>query len=484
MRVIMERVCTDCRKKYRRFLIWLLAAGIIGCAVYYIYAVKNLIPDTINLNKNSVERLNFNVPFVGTVEQKETGDDSEAVQAYATNVKAVNVNLLDTLNISTGESGNYNLNFRLLGIINLKNVKLNVCDEVLVIPCGIPVGIYIETKGVDVIGKHEKMLSEKFKENLMNMDNVTIYGNDNSVATKEELINQLNLQVSQGSEHVNIGLYRNGSYIQVRITPVIDKDGKARIGTWVRDDCQGLGTLTYIDKNGRFGALGHGISDIDTGKLVSSGGGRLYCARIWSIVKGKAGIPGEVVGSINYSSEYFLGKIENNTEIGIYGTCHENIYKYIDSYALPVKYKQDVKKGRAYIRSFIDGAVRDYEIYITGADLSNNNVNKGISFTVTDKELLELTGGIIQGMSGSPIIQDGKLIGAVTGVEESAQSKPVAGNAGVYLFDVTSRSAIETVTPESERVRLEANAQAYIIERANQALVDAVEITDNRVKFF
>ena len=240
--------------------------------------------------------------------------------------------------------------------------------------------------------------------------------NDNSVATKEELINQLNLQVSQGSEHVNIGLYRNGRYIQVRITPVIDKDGKARIGTWVRDDCQGLGTLTYIDKNGRFGALGHGISDIDTGKLVSSGGGRLYCARIWSIVKGKAGIPGEVVGSINYSSEYFLGKIENNTEIGIYGTCHENIYKYIDSYALPVKYKQDVKKGRAYIRSFIDGAVRDYEIYITGADLSNNNVNKGISFIVTDKELLELTGGIIQGMSGSPIIQNGSVIGAVTHV--------------------------------------------------------------------
>ena len=81
MRVIMERVCTECRKKYRRFLVWLLAAGIIGCAVYYIYAVKNLIPDTINLNKNSVGKLNFNVPFVGTVEQKETGDDSEAVQA-------------------------------------------------------------------------------------------------------------------------------------------------------------------------------------------------------------------------------------------------------------------------------------------------------------------------------------------------------------------------------------------------------------------
>lgn len=436
----MERVCTDCRKKYRRFLIWLLAAGIIGCAVYYIYAVKNLIPDTINLNKNSIEKLNFNVPFVGTVEQKDARDgDDEAVQAYATNVKAVNVNLLDTLNISTGESGNYNLNFRLLGIINLKNVRLNVCDEVLVIPCGIPVGIYIETKGVMVVDIGDITLTDgtlrcPASEVLWPGDYI-VSVNDNSVATKEELINQLNLQVSQGSEHVNIGLYRNGSYIQVRITPVIDKDGKARIGTWVRDDCQGLGTLTYIDKNGRFGALGHGISDIDTGKLVSSGGGRLYCARIWSIVKGKAGIPGEVVGSINYSSEYFLGKIENNTEIGIYGTCHENIYKYIDSYALPVKYKQDVKKGRAYIRSFIDGAVRDYEIYITGADLSNNNVNKGISFTVTDKELLELTGGIIQGMSGSPIIQDGSVIGAVTHV---LVNDPAKGY-GIFIEEMLER---------------------------------------------
>ena len=130
-----------------------------------------------------------------------------------------------------------------------------------------------------------------------------------------------------------------------------------------------------------------------------------------------------------------LGKIENNTEIEIYGTCHENIYKYIDSYALPVKYKQDVKKGRAYIRSFIDGAVRDYEIYITGADLSNNNVNKGISFTVTDKELLELTGGIIQGMSGSPIIQDGSVIGAVTHV---LVNDPAKGY-GIFIEEMLER---------------------------------------------
>lgn len=417
----MEKVCADCKKIYRRFLIWLLAAGIAGCVVYYIYSVKNLIPDTINLNKNSVERLDFNIPFVGTVEQRNAAEDEdEAVQAYATTVDAVNVNLLDTLNISTGEQGSYKLNFKLFGIVNLKNVELNVCDDVLVIPCGIPVGIYIETKGVMVVDIGDITLVDgttrcPASEILWPGDYI-VSVNGVKVDTKEELVEQLS-QVTDGDfAHVVIGLYRNGGYMEVRISPVIDESGKARIGTWVRDDCQGLGTLTYIDKNGRFGALGHGISDVDTGKLVSSCGGRLYCAKVWSIVKGKAGTPGEVVGSINYSPENFLGKIEYNTDIGIYGTCHENIYKYIDSYALPVVYKQDVKKGKAYIRSFIDGTVRDYEIYITSTDLSNNNINKGISFTVTDEELLACTGGIIQGMSGSPIIQDGGVIGAVTHV--------------------------------------------------------------------
>ncbi len=416
----MEKVCADGKKIYRRFLIWLLAAGIAGCVVYYIYAVKNLIPDTINLNKNSVEKLNFNIPFVGTVEKQSSSEDDEVVQAYATTVEAVNVNLLDTLSINTGERGSYRLNFRLFGIVNLKNVELNVCDEVLVIPCGIPVGIYIETKGVMVVDIGDITLADgttrcPASEILWPGDYI-VKVNGNKVDTKEQLVAQLSQETKGGAQHVNIGLYRNGRYMEVRLAPVMDENGMARIGTWVRDDCQGLGTLTYIDKDGRFGALGHGISDVDTGKLVSSGGGRLYCAKIWSIVKGKAGTPGEVVGSINYSPEYFLGKIEYNTEIGIYGTCHENIYKYIDSYALPVIYKQEVKKGKAYIRSFIDGSVRDYEIYITSVDLSNNNINKGISFTVTDDELLECTGGIIQGMSGSPIIQDGGVIGAVTHV--------------------------------------------------------------------
>ena len=432
----MEKVCDEFKKTYRHFLIWLLIAGIAGSAAFYIYAVKNQIPDTINLNRYSDEKLDFNIPFVGTVEQTADTDVSEVARAYATNVKAVNVNLLDTLNISTGEIGSYDLNFRLFGMVTLKSVKINVCDEVLIIPCGIPVGIYIETKGVMVVDIGDITTADGTVKcpasDILWPGDYIVSVNGQSVDDKEALIEAIDSSEQSAGGYVNIGLYRNGRYIEVRLEPVRDENGRLKIGTWVRDDCQGLGTLTYIDKNGRFGALGHGISDIDTGKLVNSEGGRLYCARIWSIVKGKAGTPGEVVGSINYSPDYFLGFIESNSDIGIYGVCDENIYQYIDSYALPVVYKQSVQKGMAYIRSFIDGTVRDYAIYITDIDMSNGNINKGISFTVTDEALLESTGGIIQGMSGSPIIQNGGVIGAVTHV---LVNDPAKGY-GIFIEDM------------------------------------------------
>lgn len=432
----MEKVCDEFKKTYRHFLIWLLIAGIAGSAAFYIYAVKNQIPDTINLNRYAEEKLDFNIPFVGTVEQTADTDVSEVARAYATNVKAVNVNLLDTLNISTGEIGSYDLNFRLFGMVTLKSVKINVCDEVLIIPCGIPVGIYIETKGVMVVDIGDITTADGTVKcpasDILWPGDYIVSVNGRSVDDKEALIEAIDSSEQSAGGYVNIGLYRNGRYIEVRLEPVRDENGRLKIGTWVRDDCQGLGTLTYIDKNGRFGALGHGISDIDTGKLVNSEGGRLYCARIWSIVKGKAGTPGEVVGSINYSPDYFLGFIESNSDIGIYGVCDENIYQYIDSYALPVVYKQSVQKGMAYIRSFIDGTVRDYAIYITDIDMSNGNINKGISFTVTDEALLESTGGIIQGMSGSPIIQNGGVIGAVTHV---LVNDPAKGY-GIFIEDM------------------------------------------------
>ena len=291
---------------------------IAGSVAFYIYAVKNQIPDTINLNRYADEKLDFNIPFVGTVEQTADTDVSEVARAYATNVKAVNVNLLDTLNISTGEIGSYDLNFRLFGMVTLKSVKINVCDEVLIIPCGIPVGTYRDEGSNGCRYRRDNHQGRARKcpaSDILWPGDYIVSVNGQSVDDKEALIEAIDSSEQSAGGYVNIGLYRNGRYIEVRLEPVRDENGRLKIGTWVRDNCQGLGTLTYIDKNGRFGALGHGISDIDTGKLVNSEGGRLYCARIWSIVKGKAGTPGEVVGSINYSPDYFLLVLLSRTVI-------------------------------------------------------------------------------------------------------------------------------------------------------------------------
>lgn len=202
----------------------------------------------------------------------------------------------------------------------------------------------------------------------------------------------------------------------VEMTPVETADGDFKLGLWIRDDTQGIGTMTYISTNGEFGALGHGISDSDTGMLVQTSGGELYDTEIMGIEKGTFGKPGVMSGVIYYGNQSKLGAIEANTNEGIFGTVNEKFRNRVKSEAIPIGYRQDVKKGKAYVRSNVSGELKDYEIEIQKVDYSTARKSKDMIIKVTDPELLELTGGIVQGMSGSPIIQDGKLIGAVTHV--------------------------------------------------------------------
>lgn len=192
------------------------------------------------------------------------------------------------------------------------------------------------------------------------------------------------------------------------------------MGMWVRDDTQGIGTMTYLTGDGNYAALGHGISDIDTGELLDSEGGILYQANVWGIKKGEAGSPGALYGMISYEDSKILGSISENTSIGIYGSVNEQeeIIKMIEKYHLePVEMAghQEIETGKAYIRSFVSGEVCDYEVEIQKIN-ENSSKNKGIVLKVTDERLLSLTNGIVQGMSGTPILQNGKLIGAVTHV--------------------------------------------------------------------
>ena len=213
-----------------------------------------------------------------------------------------------------------------------------------------------------------------------------------------------------------LGIRRDGRRIEVDMTPVLAEDGSYKLGAWVRDDTQGIGTMTYVDMNGNFGALGHGISDSDTGELVDIEGGELYETQILGIEKGQTGKPGVMSGVIYYGKGTKLGEVKENTTEGIYGTVNQHFLDSIKTDAIPVGFRQDTHKGTAYIRSNVSGEVKDYEIEIQKVDYGSIQKNKGLVLRVVDEELLNLTSGIVQGMSGSPIIQDGKLIGAVTHV--------------------------------------------------------------------
>ena len=213
-------------------------------------------------------------------------------------------------------------------------------------------------------------------------------------------------------KEVTLEVIRNHKKTKIKVKPVQSvTDSQYKIGAWVRDNTQGIGTMTYVAGT-EFGGLGHGICDMDTGKLMDIKGGYLLTPQIDTIQKGKSGSPGEIVGSIFYKEANLLGTIRKNTKYGIYGTTQSD--KKDKAYR--IGYKQSVKKGKAQIISCISGRRETYDIEIKSVDQSNHDVLKGMEIEITDPKLLRLTNGIVQGMSGTPIIQNNHIIGAVTHV--------------------------------------------------------------------
>lgn len=211
-------------------------------------------------------------------------------------------------------------------------------------------------------------------------------------------------------------LLRGQEVIQVRVNAVRTKEEDYKLGIWVKDDIQGIGTLTYLTEEMRFGALGHGITDTDTGELLEISSGSLYDTNILEIVKGERGTPGEISGMITYSDRHIRGSIGKNTFAGIFGTADRKLRSELGTEYVEVGFKQEIQRGPALIQSFVSGELETYQIQIQEIRLNEDDVNKGMVFQVTDPRLLQMTGGVIQGMSGSPILQNGRLVGAVTHV--------------------------------------------------------------------
>lgn len=227
---------------------------------------------------------------------------------------------------------------------------------------------------------------------------------------------------------------RKDELIQVKVKPEPDENNVYKMGAWLRDSAQGIGTMTYIDSQNRFGALGHGINDMDTGELLKLGSGLLYHTEIVAVKRGERGNPGELTGVIEYKSDQVSGVIVDNTIQGIYGVANaELLSEYTaEQETLPIALKQEVTEGPAQILCSVDGEAKYYDVEITKLTPGKDAVNRQISLLVTDTELLSLTGGIVQGMSGAPIVQNGKFVGAVTHVLVQDSAKGY----GIFIEDM------------------------------------------------
>ena len=301
--------------------------------------------------------------------------------------------------------------------LGFKQVSVQTLQRPRVIPGGIPVGIYLETDGVYVVGtavvETEEGLAREPAGSIVQSGDYILAVNGCQINTKEELIRCV--QEIQ-DEIMILKLKRGDETLRVRLQAVETEEGAYKLGIWVKDDMQGIGTLTYATRQGAFGALGHGITDTDTGKLLTVSGGMLYDTSILKIVRGQRGTPGELSGMITYSDSHAEGVIRENTSRGIFGQAEGRLLRMLGTETVEVAFKQEVRTGRAVLRSSVSGELKDYEIQIQELRMNESDVNKGMIFYVTDPDLLALTGGVIQGMSGSPILQNGRLIGAVTHV--------------------------------------------------------------------
>ncbi|WP_346889224.1 SpoIVB peptidase [Clostridium sp. UBA1056] len=325
----------------------------------------------------------------------------------------------------------YKLNFS--EATSLEKVNYAKTSDIMVYPGGKPLGIKINTKGALVIALSDievdgnKVQSPAAVAGIAIGDSV-IRINNETIKSAEDIATYVNR--SKG-EKIKVTVDRKGEEMNFIVNPVISKkDENYKIGLWVRDSVAGVGTLTFYHKeSGKFGALGHPITDVDTNSIMTVGKGEIVNSNIVSVRKGAKGSPGELRGIFTDSNE-ILGKINLNTPVGVFGEGNDNLICNNFNKPMKVGFKDEVKIGKAQILTTIDGEEPQlFDIVIEKLLNQNEPDGKSMVIRVVDPICLDKTGGIIQGMSGSPIIQDNKIVGAVTHV---LVNKPDTGY-GIYM---------------------------------------------------
>lgn len=312
------------------------------------------------------------------------------------------------------EVGTLDVSLKLFGKIPLKEMKVNVIPKTKVIPIGKAIGMKLYTDGILVVGMSEINGKKPYEKSGIQEGDRIIEVNHEKVDSTDDLIKTVNK--SEGNP-VEVLYKREEETITTNIEPVKTENNEYKLGLWVRDAAAGVGTMTFYEPaSGMFAALGHGITDIDTSELIQIANGELVTTNIISIVKGEVGAPGEIRGTIEKGIN--IGNVYKNTKFGVYGNISNKTRLELNTAKeIEVALRNETKVGKAEIMCQLDnGKVETYEVEIQKMFMNNNQDNKSMVIKITDDRLLEKTGGIIQGMSGAPIIQNGKFVGAITHV--------------------------------------------------------------------
>ena len=315
-------------------------------------------------------------------------------------------------------SGDDRVVVSLFGALPVKSVQVERSEPPKLIASGMPFGIKLLMKGVmvtelgDVEDNSGNSVCPAAEAGIRKGDVV-------SLANGEEISSNSRLQsiiAESGGRDVELTVSRDGDEFTAVLEPVYsEKNGCWRGGMWVRDSIAGIGTVTFVNKaTGDFAGLGHPICDCDTGEIVPVSSGEAVPVEITGAKKGERGIPGELLGSFRRGGTY--GMLNQNNSAGVYGKLCPEALGELDGEEMPMAYSNEITTGSADIISSVSGVPERYSVQIESIDYKSGDETRNMVIKITDSRLIEVTGGIVQGMSGSPLIQNGKLIGAVTHV--------------------------------------------------------------------
>lgn len=317
------------------------------------------------------------------------------------------------------------LSFKLFGLLPIKTIDVLYSKDKQVRLGGFPVGLNLNVDGVlvDEIGSVETSAGKVCVQGDINVGDIILNLNNTRIATVNDFVNFMNAYC--GTEKLSVTLNRKGKILTVNVSPLIDElSGKYKLGLWVRDSVSGIGTTSFVKSDNSFASLGHGIAVDDY--VLPITGGEAYNCDIVGVNKGIKGTPGELKGVLK-DVDKPIGKIFRNTKYGVYGQYNANAR--IPEKYYPIGTRLNVRNGKAKIYTTVGGVTDFYDIEIIRAMPQSERADRSMVVRVTDKRLLELSGGIVRGMSGSPILQNDMVVGALTHVFVNDPTKGY----GLYL---------------------------------------------------